>query len=342
MPHSPLAALTRIITPLVAARGGDLVAAVVEHAGVAPRRARALLRELAALGWLVNDGSLRLPRWRPGALRQVVRHYAIDDGLAEDRAWAHDFAPHFDSLPVNVRRMAQHAFTELLNNAIDHSGGGTVTVSMRQTATQMQLLVSDDGRGLFDKIADDFAIDDPLEAMFELGKGKLTSTPERHTGRGLYFSARLADVFDLHANASAFQRRDWQPGDWRAARALPRRGTSVYLAIVLDTPRTLDGVMRAASLDGMGYAFERTRVPLALLAGASQVLESRAQARRVAARLTRFSEVDLDFGDVTDVGHGFADELFRVIAAQQRTLNLMPLNMAPRVAAMIASVIGQR
>ena len=342
MAHFPLAPLTRIITPLVAARGGDLVAAVVEHAGVAPRRARALLRELASLGWLVNDGSLRQPRWRLGALRQVVRHYAIDDGLAEDRAWARDFAPHFDSLPATVRRMAQHTFTELLNNAIDNSGGSTVTVSMRQTATQMQLLVSDDGRGLFDKLADDFAIDDPLEAMFELGEGKLTSTPERHTGRGLYFSARLADVFDLHANASAFQRRDWEPGDWRAARALPRRGTSVYLAIALDTPRTLDSVLRAASLDGTCYGFERTRVSLGLLAGASQVLESRAQARRVVARLTQFAQVDLDFGDVTDVGHGFADELFRVIAAQQHTLNLMPLNMAPRVAAMIASVTGQR
>ena len=337
MPPNTLAALTQIITPLVAARGGDLVAAVVERSGTAPRRARALLRELAALGWLVNDGSPRRPRWRPGALRQVVQHYALAE-LAEDRAWARDFAPHFDSLPATVRRMAQHAFTELLNNAIDHSGGSTVTVSMRQTATQLQLLVSDDGCGVFDKIASDFAIDDPLEAMFELGKGKLTSSPERHTGRGLYFSARLADVFDLHANASAFQRRDWEPGDWRTSRALPRRGTSVYLAIVLNTPRTLDGVMRAASLDGAGYAFTRTHVPLGLLAGASHVLESRAQARRVAERLTQFAQVDLDFGDVTDVGHGFADELFRVIASQQRTLKLVPLNMAPRVAAMIASV----
>ena len=337
MPPNTLAALTQIITPLVAARGGDLVAAVVERSGTAPRRARALLRELAALGWLVNDGSPRRPRWRPGALRQVVQHYALAE-LAEDRAWARDFAPHFDSLPATVRRMAQHAFTELLNNAIDHSGGSTVTVSMRQTATQLQLLVSDDGCGVFDKIASDFAIDDPLEAMFELGKGKLTSSPERHTGRGLYFSARLADVFDLHANASAFQRRDWEPGDWRTSRALPRRGTSVYLAIVLNTPRTLDGVMRAASLDGAGYAFTRTHVPLGLLAGASHVLESRAQARRVAERLTQFAQVDLDFGDVTDIGHGFADELFRVIASQQRTLKLVPLNMAPRVAAMIASV----
>jgi anti-sigma regulatory factor (Ser/Thr protein kinase) len=36
--------------------------------------------------------------------------------------------------------------------------------------------------------------------MLELSKGKLTSEPDRHNGRGLFFTSRLADVFDLHAN----------------------------------------------------------------------------------------------------------------------------------------------
>lgn len=332
-----LAQLTQIITPLAHRRGDDLAAAVVERTGITSRRARALLSELVALGWLVCEGSPRRPRYRAGPLRQVVRQYALQ-GLAEDRAWAHDFAPHFDTLPAEVRRMAQHAFTELLNNAVDHSGGAWVTATLRQTATQMQLLLSDDGLGLFDKIAADFEIDDAQLAMFELGKGKLTSAPTRHTGRGLYFTARLADVFDLHANANAFQRRDWEPGGWRAARALLRRGTSIYLAIALDTPRTLDGVMRSASADGAGYGFERTQVPLGLLAGATGVLESRAQARRVGARLAQFQHVELDFSGVIDVGHAFADELFRVIPLQQHGLDLRPLNAPPRVATLIASV----
>ena len=41
------------------------------------------------------------------------------------------------------------------------------------------------------------------------------------------------------------------------------RGTSVYLAIALDSQRTLDDVMRAHSHDQRGYAFESTSVPLA-------------------------------------------------------------------------------
>ena len=118
----------------------------------------------------------------PGALRQVARSYTLY-GLQEDLPWQRDFAPHF-ALPRHVERMVQHGFTELLNNAADHSGGTSVTVSLRQTPCHVQLLVSDDGCGVFDRLSRSFDIDDPTLAMVELSKGKLTSLPDRHAGRG--------------------------------------------------------------------------------------------------------------------------------------------------------------
>jgi len=283
-------------------------------------------------------GTPRRPQHRPGALRQVVRRYALD-GLREDLPWRLEFAPCF-ALPPNVHRMAQHAFTELLNNAIEHSGGTQVTVSMRQTPLQLQLLVSDDGCGLFQHIERSFAIDDPRLAMVELAKGKLTSAPDSHSGHGLFFTSRLADVFDLHANQAAFQSRAWDSRGWRPAKAGPvaaRAGTSIYLAIAMDTPRTLDAVLRQHSLDEAGYAFERTRVPLHLLAE-GQALASRADAQRVTARLENFRSVELDFDGIAEVGHGFADELFRVFGRRHPDLQLMPLRMTAQVAAMVTAV----
>ena len=139
-----------------------------------------------AAQWLQRDGMRRDAAYRPGPLRQVVQRYPLA-GLQEDLPWQRDFAPCFD-LPPNVARMAQHAFTELLNNAIDHSGGTQVTVSVRQTALHLQLLVSDDGVGVFERIQQNFDIADPTLAMLELSKGKLTSAPDRHSGHGLFFS----------------------------------------------------------------------------------------------------------------------------------------------------------
>jgi anti-sigma regulatory factor (Ser/Thr protein kinase) len=276
----------------------------------------------------------------------VVQRYRIE-GLDEHRPWRRDFAPCFE-LPAAVRHMAQHGFTELLNNAIEHSGGATVTVSMRQTPLQLQLLVADDGCGLFTRIAECFAIDEPDLAMLELGKGKLTTAPDHHSGHGLFFSAQLADVIDIQANGVGYQRRAWEPGQWHAARGrtgatATRNGTAVYMAIQLQTDRTLEAVLQAHSASGRGYDFSRTRVPLALLCGrpagpADAALLSRAEARRATQRLARFTQADIDFSGISHLGHGFADELFRVFPRQHPQLELNPVGMAPAVAAMVESV----
>ena len=50
-------------------------------------------------------------------------------------------------------------------------------------------------------------------------------------------------------------------------------------------------------------------------------------------------EVTLDFEGLPDVGHGFADELFRVYGHQHPGIELVPTNMAPRVAAIVRSIV---
>jgi anti-sigma regulatory factor (Ser/Thr protein kinase) len=340
MPRIDAASLTPWITRAALEHGADLPAQLMQRLDISRRRAGHVLRKLVALQWLVSVGTLRKPRYEPGPLRQVVQRYTLD-GLQEDLPWRRDFAPFF-GLPTEVARMAQHVFTELLNNAIDHSGGSRVTVSMRQTPLQVQLLVSDDGVGLFERIAGSFAIDDAQLAMLELSKGKLTTQPERHSGRGLFFSSRLADVFDIHANSAAFQHRAWEPKSWRTGRPASQQGTSIYMAIALDTPRTLDAVLQAHSASGQGYDFTRTSVPLLLIAGAQDSsLASRADAKRAALRLAQFSQAELNFNGINHVGHAFADELFRVFAQTQPGVQLLPTGMNTQVAAMINSVQQQ-
>ncbi len=309
---------------------------VAQRLGISPAGAGRLLQRLVDLQWLQRSGSLRRPVYTPGAMRQVVRRYALA-GLQEDTPWAQDFLPFF-VLPDAVAQMAQHAFTELLNNAIVHSGGSQVTVSMRQTPQQLQLLVSDDGRGIFDAIGASHQITDPAQAMLALAKGKLSTQPDSHNGRGLFFTARLADVIDLHANDQAFQQRDWQREQWHRTRPACRQGSAVYVAICMDTERRLDAVLRRYSLDGQGYGFDRTVVPLQLLSGPQLALASRAQARRVALHLQRFRRVELDFAGLAEVGHGFADELLRVFQHQHPEVDLVPVNMSPQVAALVRSV----
>jgi hypothetical protein len=246
------------------------------------------------------------------ALRQVVQRYPLA-GLQEDLPWSRDFAPNF-ALPPDVCRMAQHAFTELLNNAIDHSGGTQVTVSMRQTPLHLQLLVSDDGCGLFERIARPSPSPTPRWPCWSSARASSPASPSAtpaaacSSPRAWPTCSTCTPTPPPSSTAAGTAQLVQEPS--RSA----RQGTSVYLAIALDTARTLDSVLRAHSLDGDGYAFDRTVVPLQLLAapGWRSIRARRPSAWRAAAALS--PRRDSTSPASADIGHGFADELFRVAA----------------------------
>ncbi len=55
----------------------------------------------------------------------------------------------------------------------------------------------------FERIQQRFGVGDSAIAILDLSKDKLTSTPDRCGGHGMFFTSRQADVFDLHANHRA-------------------------------------------------------------------------------------------------------------------------------------------
>jgi hypothetical protein len=119
-----------------AARPGDLPTSMVMATAVASVAAAQALDVAAQAGRRAvaggNEGTPRQGLCKPGPAAPGGAALPDLAGLQEDLPWSRDFAPFF-ALATEVARMAQHAFTELLNNAIDHSGGTQVTVSMRQT-----------------------------------------------------------------------------------------------------------------------------------------------------------------------------------------------------------------
>ena len=117
--------------------------------------------------------------------------------LREDVVWRELATDLQDSLGTAARSIVSYAFTEMLNNAMDHSDGTSVHVSAWVGKFESRFEVTDNGRGALSHIKDVFGLEDLYDALGELTKGKTTTDPERHTGEGIFFTSKAVDIFSL-------------------------------------------------------------------------------------------------------------------------------------------------
>jgi hypothetical protein len=139
------------------------------------------LRRLEAAGWIARSEPVTHPVFSAGFKRVAGHSYAID-GLEEQSAWEQDFEPFF-SLKPNIKAIAIHGFTEMVNNTIDHSEGDRVFIWMNQTDETLTITVFDSGIGIFRKISDALNLPDMRQALFELSKREIHNRPFQAFGR---------------------------------------------------------------------------------------------------------------------------------------------------------------
>jgi anti-sigma regulatory factor (Ser/Thr protein kinase) len=305
---------------------------VVRALGVSAATAHRVLHALVVSGVLERHGKGPAARYRLPVLRQ---RFALR-GLDENRAWGEIAAgiARIRPLDAAATRSLQYAATEVLNNAVDHSRGRAVevTVGFEKAGTTV-VTVEDDGIGVFRRVCEDFGFASPHDAIVQLEKGRLTSDPARHSGEGLFFSSKAVTRFRLESQQVAWI-VDNQLPDSAIGPSDVRHGTRVRLEAVPGHMPRLEDVFRAYS-DPETLRFARTRATVKLVSLGS-ALVSRSEAKRLVARLPEFTHVTLDFTGVEVVGQGFCDEVFRVFARAHPEVALEPVGMNEAVAFMVA------
>lgn len=319
------------IQAVVAGQGGQMSRQLCERFGVGRMTASRALLALVADGWLDSSGGTR-PTYRLGRNRQIIKRYSLP-GVDENLAWVQDFSTAVD-LPKNIATIAHHGFTEMVNNANDHSEGTAVTAMLTIQDGVLRLLVMDDGVGIFEKIAKALKLPDRRLAILELSKGKFTTDPSRHSGEGIFFTSRMFDQFQIEANDLHYDHDVRDTHDWLLEVSRPDTGTLLYMSIALGCERTTKEVFDSFS-GGDNYGFEKTIVPVRLAKIGNENLVSRSQAKRLVARFEGFKTVLLDFSGIEEIGQAFADEVFRVFVFGHPDVELEPIHAVPAVQQMI-------
>lgn len=313
---------------------------VKQRSDLTPEYISSKVKSLVDSGVLVKEGS---GRWSTYALPEnsdllghrirrrfkrqgLVEHEVLDEIMSVSNA--------LKRVPENVKSIFNYAFSEMLNNAIEHSESEAVEIDVFEENKKIKFVVKDAGIGVFNSVREKKHLNTDLEAIQELMKGKTTTAPQAHSGEGIFFTSKIADVFKLDS-FSLRLRVDNKVQDIFVLE-LPRKikGTAVSFEISTNTPKHLNDLFAEYQTDQDEPAFDKTLIRIKLYTMGT-IYVSRSQARRILVNLDKFRTVVLDFDKVPTIGQAFADEIFRVFQNRFPDINIQPINMNEAVAFMI-------
>ena len=257
-------------------------------------------------------------------------------GLQEDEIWEKiRKTPDFiSSLSEQAETSLHFAFTEMLNNAIDHSKSGSVYIKVESIKENVQFTIRDYGIGAFNSLMSKKKYQDTLTAIQELVKGKNTSDPLHHSGEGIFWTSKIADYFSL----SSYEYTlivDNIIKDYTIKRSSESLlGTEVVFVIQKASKKSISELFHSYSFDPQKLTLDTTTIPVKLY-DLGEAWISRSQAKKVLSGLEKYKKIIFDFNGVDLIGQGFADEIFRVFQKSHPDIILEPINMKDTVTILI-------
>lgn len=296
-------------------RSGDII-----RLGSGKRNASYLLNTAAARGKFLGK-------------KRVFNKRVRVAGLAEDRLLSEVEAQPvlFSGLSAAALAIIRYAFTEMVNNAVDHSGAKRIEIRVSVDRAQVSFRVADAGVGVFENIRAKKGLADEMEAIQDLLKGKTTTAPEAHSGEGIFFTSKAVDRFVLESHRKRLT-VDNVGEDVFVENCRFRKGTRVDICVSTQSRRDLSEIFHGYT--GEKFQFDKSRIAVKLFASENAYL-SRSQAKRLLHSMASFKRIELDFAGVPTVGQAFADEVFRVFKKAHPEIEITAINCNENVEFMI-------
>ena len=304
---------------------------------ISPQAVNNHIRRLEQEGRLASEGRGKGKVYFLGEVRSETRVFELIEGLSEDLIWRQNFLSIFEGIKENILEICHYGFTEMVNNAIDHSSGESTAIKVNRDTNTIAVSILDDGEGIFKKIYRECKLVNESQAILELSKGKLTTDPENHSGEGIFFTSRAFDIFEIHSKGLKFSHDSDFEFDFlfEDSQMLEDKGTWIHMRINRSSTRQLKEVFDRYTSGPDDFNFNQTVIPVRLAAYENENLVSRSQAKRLLLRVEKFQNVIFDFEGVSKIGQAFADEIFRVYAAKHSDITLAPVHMNDDVKFMV-------
>ncbi|HEX9664493.1 MAG TPA: DUF4325 domain-containing protein [Patescibacteria group bacterium] len=312
--------------------------------GFSRQHISANLRELVDAGEVIKFGSTRsafyaLPEFIDEVGPVSVKRRFRNQNIQEHQIFNDLIAafPAFRTVSENVQSIIHYAFSEMLNNAIEHSSSGSIEIKMDSDEGIIRFVVEDYGIGVFRNVMRQRKLKSEFEAMQDLLKGKVTTAPQAHSGEGIFFTSKAADRFVLESFGYKMVIDNTVPDVFFQEESKINRGTRVIFTIARGSQRHLNAIFKKYQSEPGSHAFDKTEIYVRLFTMGT-IYVSRSQARRILSGLEKFKTIILDFERVPNVGQAFADEIFRVFQNRYPDIAIESVNMNETVRFMVERV----
>jgi hypothetical protein len=332
--------LRTLILNTIRKQGQVTTADIVGQTGLSRAYVQRCLKILVDEGVIVlmgkaNQARYIMPSKRGTGVEKPLRVHRImlNKDLAEDKVLRQikEESAIFRGITANISSIVDYAFTEMLNNAIEHSSSEKIDLMMMKTATDIQFTLADRGVGIFNNIMKTKRLHTKMEAIQDLLKGKETTAPDAHSGEGIFFTSKVADLLTI----KSFEKKlvfDNVGQDIYIKDVQSVKGTKIDFVLDLKSKKKLADLFNKYTDDS--FQFSKTAVKVKLYHQDVDYV-SRSQARRILAGLEKFKTIELDFQDVKTIGQAFADEIFRIWQAGHKEVRFKIQNANENVMLMI-------
>lgn len=329
-----------LILNTIKKQGQVTTADIVAQTGLSRAYAQRFLKSLADEGAIVlmgkaNQAHYIIPAKKGTSIEKplMVHRIMLNKDLAEDKVLREikEESAIFQGLVDDVSSIVDYAFTEMLNNAIEHSTSEKIDVVIMKTATDIRFTVTDQGVGIFNNIVKIKRLHTTIEAIQDLLKGKETTAPDAHSGEGIFFTSKVADLLTI----KSFEKKlvfDNVGQDIYIKDVQSVKGTKVDFILGLKSKTKLADLFNKYTDDS--FQFSKTAVKVKLYHQDVDYV-SRSQARRILAGLEKFKTIVLDFKDIKTIGQAFADEVFRIWQSAHKDVKFLVKNANENVMLMI-------
>ena len=305
-----------------------------------------LINELVKAGKLIKVGETRYayyvlseyaqqhPEILPAQYTKTYINTSLEEHIVQ-RQIEREYPP-LTRLPENIRSIFTYAFSEMLNNAIEHSQSKNIHLEVSVQNKILSFIVEDYGIGAFRNVMRERNLKSEFEAIQDLLKGKTTTMPKSHSGEGIFFTSRVGDKFILDSYGYQFIVDNELPDVFIEKVKNIKKGTRVTFNLNINSSLHINDIFKKYTNNGAGkdYGFDKTEIRIKLYT-MSGIYISRSQARRVLTGLEKFKVIVFDFDKVSVVGQAFADEIFRVFHRKYSTIRLETENMCESVNFMV-------